>query len=300
MPDAVLGLGGNLGARRAIFDAAIAVLGALPDCRVVARSALYETPPLAPPQPDYLNAAVRVRYDGDIASLHALTQQIELWLGRERGAHWGSRTLDIDLLHWSDGPVRTATLEVPHPELSARTFALAPLLEVAPELAGRWAARLEELGGPPPLAQPGWPALVDEGTSLCGSWQRDECELAAQLVVMLSRSVEGELPGRLPAAAWGSHRFSGPGELFDGDGRCWLVEVVRTALASGFRVRAAAVLERDEARTAGVLLGEPGAPPRAFVPNAIEVETRGQGERRLKIHRDVPEHGFDFNGSGTM
>src|ERR1700712_3870484 len=143
MPEAVLGLGGNLGARRAIFQAAIALLDAQPGCRVLARSKLYETPPLGPPQPDYLNAAVRVSFAGEVEPLLELVQRIERLLGRERRERWGARTLDIDVLHWSAGPVQSASLEVPHRELARRSFALAPLLDVAPELALQWGPTLE-------------------------------------------------------------------------------------------------------------------------------------------------------------
>src|SRR4051794_26274702 len=99
MPWAVLGLGTNLGARRAILQSAIALLA--PHAPVLARSALYATPPLGPPQPDYLNAAVRVHWDDSPERLLALAHRVETQLGRERRERWGPRTLDVDILHWS-------------------------------------------------------------------------------------------------------------------------------------------------------------------------------------------------------
>ncbi|HEY6876395.1 MAG TPA: 2-amino-4-hydroxy-6-hydroxymethyldihydropteridine diphosphokinase, partial [Polyangiales bacterium] len=157
MPWAVLGLGTNLGARRSILEAAIALLGD----RVVARSALYATPPLGPPQPDYLNAAVRVVWDGELEALLDRTQAIEVGLGRERRVRWGPRTLDIDILYFSAGAFSSPRLCVPHPELTRRAFALAPLLDVAPELA-TLGSELAHVGGPPTRAQPSWSSFVWE------------------------------------------------------------------------------------------------------------------------------------------
>jgi len=156
MPRAIIGIGGNLGARRAIFSCAEALLSRAEGCTVFARSRLYASAPLGPPQPDYLNAAFAADWEADVPALFSLMRSIEQQLGRERRERWGPRTLDLDLLHWSEGPIRTAELTVPHAELLFRSFALAPLLDVAPDLEPIYGAALLELGGPPPLATPGW------------------------------------------------------------------------------------------------------------------------------------------------
>jgi len=309
MAQAVLGLGGNLGARRALFDAAICALAAQPGCRVLARSQLYETPPLGPPQPDFLNAAVRVDFAGDASQLLSCTQRIEALLGRERSLRWGARTLDIDVLHWSEGPVRSEGLEVPHRELGQRNFALAPLLDVAPELAAEWRPVLAQRGGAPTLAQPSWPALMREGPYLCGNWLRDEAELGSQLGALLGHALafaggadDAASGASQPAGDEGlqAHAFTGPGQLFDGDGQSWLPALVARAFARGFAVRCAAVVEQDETRTAGMLLGRAGAGARVPAAVSIELESSSGGERRVKIRSDAPERGFDFGGSGTM
>ncbi len=101
---------------------------------VLARSPVYETAPVGPPQPNYLNAAVRVRTTREA---HAILQDllaIESTMGRVRNAaeRWGPRIIDLDLL-WIDGVIVTSeTLTVPHARLTERAFALSPLLDVAP------------------------------------------------------------------------------------------------------------------------------------------------------------------------
>ncbi|MDB4971815.1 MAG: 2-amino-4-hydroxy-6-hydroxymethyldihydropteridine pyrophosphokinae [Myxococcaceae bacterium] len=307
MPEAVLGLGGNLGARRAIFRAAIALLDSEPGCRVLGRSQLYATPALGPPQPDYLNAAVRIRFAGDVSALLATVQRIEALLGRERRVRWGARTLDIDVLHWSEGAVQTTLLEVPHRELATRTFALAPLLDVAPELSSEWAAALVQLGGPPPLAVPGWLELTREGDSVCGSWLGEDIELASQLVELLASSAQpSELAGQAVAQGLqlSTHAFTGPAELFDTDDHSWLVKAVADALSRGFVVQMGAVLTRDDTHAAGVLLGFDGARPVTLGPLELLLEDAPaegpEHTRRVKMRQGAPERGFDFNGSGTM
>jgi 2-amino-4-hydroxy-6-hydroxymethyldihydropteridine diphosphokinase len=264
---AVLGLGTNLGARRAILEGAIALL----QPHVVARSALYATPPLGPPQPDYLNAAVRVLWDDEPLALLRRAHEIEALLGRERRERWGARTLDIDVLHWSEGPIASDGLKVPHPELTARNFALAPLLDVAPELSSH-AGTLETLGGRPARALPGWSALVREGSELCGEWLHDQGELAAQFVGLWTVGAE-------PASA--VRTFVGPAELLAGDA---FSRILRDAWSDGFAVRGCAVLRRDTNETTGVLLGVPGvreAPP----TTSPRLQQRADGAQRYVAAR---------------
>src|SRR5690606_36674781 len=58
---------------------------------------------------------------------------------------WGGRTIDLDLLWWEGGAVSEPGLTVPHPGLCNRAFALAPLLDVAPELEPSLGPRLAAL-----------------------------------------------------------------------------------------------------------------------------------------------------------
>lgn len=129
--DGVIGLGSNLGGRRSNLRQAVRALAGLGT--LVAVSPLYETVPLGPPQPDYLNAAVRLSTELSARALLDRLLSIEVALGRERRERWGPRTLDLDVL-WIHGVVvREEGLTVPHPELRRRAFALVPLLDVAPE-----------------------------------------------------------------------------------------------------------------------------------------------------------------------
>lgn len=129
-----LGLGANLGAPRV---AMAALLGALRRHGVLVErvSGLYETAPQeVSDQPPFLNAAVEVSTPSDPEALLALVKRLERQLGRVAGPRYGPRRVDCDILAWSGGRHRSAELEIPHPRLVSRRFALVPLVEIAPEL----------------------------------------------------------------------------------------------------------------------------------------------------------------------
>ncbi len=130
----VIGLGSNLGDRAATLAAACDQVARADGLALVARSSLWETSPVGgPPQPDYLNAAALLV--GSLAPRVVLERllAVEAALGRVRSVRDAPRTIDLDLL-WIDGEVVSEPdLLVPHPRLGERAFALAPLLEVAPD-----------------------------------------------------------------------------------------------------------------------------------------------------------------------
>jgi 2-amino-4-hydroxy-6-hydroxymethyldihydropteridine diphosphokinase len=146
--DFVIGLGGNLGDRARFLQRGVTALSALPGLQLVVLSRVFETEPVGPAQPHYLNAAVRVSAEQSSEQLLDCLLAIEMALGRTRDVRWGPRVLDLDIL-WSDEPYRSARLTIPHAHLCERTFALAPLLDVAPELAAVYASTLTGLGGAP-------------------------------------------------------------------------------------------------------------------------------------------------------
>jgi 2-amino-4-hydroxy-6-hydroxymethyldihydropteridine diphosphokinase len=131
--DVVLGLGSNLGDRLMTLQRAASELASVGAIR--GKSAVYESEPVGPPQPRFLNAAVRCASPLAPEELMAAILHIERHLGRARPdpIRWGPRTIDIDVLWSASGPIDTPQLSVPHPRLRERSFALVPLLEVAPE-----------------------------------------------------------------------------------------------------------------------------------------------------------------------
>jgi 2-amino-4-hydroxy-6-hydroxymethyldihydropteridine diphosphokinase len=143
----VVGLGSNLGDRAHSFTRALDRLATLP-ASIQAASRVYESRALGPEQPDYLNAAVRLATEVSAETLLDRLLAVEAACGRIRGVRWGPRTLDLDIL-WGSETTESDRLTVPHAQLLLRTFALAPLLDVAPELAPTYAPALQQLGGAP-------------------------------------------------------------------------------------------------------------------------------------------------------
>lgn len=130
-----IGLGSNEGDREAKLVAALRALAHIDAVSVVGCSSLYESAPVGPPQPRYLNAVVALACDLEPQRLLAILKQIERDLGREpSAARWGPRPIDLDILLWDGVVVADPNLQVPHLELHKRRFALEPLSEVAPEV----------------------------------------------------------------------------------------------------------------------------------------------------------------------
>jgi 2-amino-4-hydroxy-6-hydroxymethyldihydropteridine diphosphokinase len=141
-----IGLGSNLGDRLSTLRGAaraIETLGA-----AIARSRVFAASPVGgPPQPPFLNAVIVIESDLDPATLLRECQKIECDFGRARdneAVRWGPRTLDLDvLLMGARGEVRLSSkdLEVPHPRMHERAFALAPLVDIDAKLVHPTAGR---------------------------------------------------------------------------------------------------------------------------------------------------------------
>ena len=139
----VIGLGGNVGGEAAIVARFVRAREALAQLGAVKSAPLYRTAPIGPAQADFLNTAVRVRYrDGTppgqttvAKQLIATIHEIERLLGRDRRGEPrnGPRAIDLDVLVWGARQIRTPELEVPHPRLFERRFALEPLAELFAE-----------------------------------------------------------------------------------------------------------------------------------------------------------------------
>jgi 2-amino-4-hydroxy-6-hydroxymethyldihydropteridine diphosphokinase len=130
----VIGVGSNLGDRRGHVEHAILRLReAFGTGRV---STLVETDPVGVPTPQqrYLNGVALFDTSCAARDVLELLQRIEAECGRERPYVNAPRTLDLDLILCGDDVIDTPDLVVPHPRFRERTFVLAPLAEIAPDL----------------------------------------------------------------------------------------------------------------------------------------------------------------------
>ena len=129
----LIGLGGNLGKPGVEFTRALEALAR--KGRVKAVSRLWRTRPVGPPQPDFLNAAALIDWPAGPRSVLDRCRELEAASGRDR-AHeerWGPRILDLDLLIAASAVCRGPDLDLPHPRLHQRRFALEPAAELVPD-----------------------------------------------------------------------------------------------------------------------------------------------------------------------
>ncbi len=133
---AFIGIGSNLGDRKANFVEAIDRIQKVPNTRIVKQSSLYESEPLGDAKTWFVNAVVELETECNADDLLKKLKQIETAMGRKRvrGKRWGSRIIDLDILLFDNEIINKRTLKVPHPELQNRRFVLAPLSELAPQL----------------------------------------------------------------------------------------------------------------------------------------------------------------------
>ncbi len=133
--DAYLGLGSNLGDRLGNLQAAVDALNAEDGIAVASSSRVWETDPVGgPPQPDFLNAVLRVRTALEPLAFLEACQRVEAALGRVRGVPWGPRTLDIDIELIGPRVLDEPSLTIPHPRMARRAFVVLPLLELDGDL----------------------------------------------------------------------------------------------------------------------------------------------------------------------
>jgi 2-amino-4-hydroxy-6-hydroxymethyldihydropteridine diphosphokinase len=134
-----LGLGSNVGDRRAHLQAAVEDLWGH-DVRVIASSSVYETEPVGDvtEQPPFLNACLEIETALAPERLLDACKAVETALGRELSGpgyvRHGPRPIDVDVLLLGAAPHDSPRLRIPHRELEARRFVLVPLLELAPAL----------------------------------------------------------------------------------------------------------------------------------------------------------------------
>jgi 2-amino-4-hydroxy-6-hydroxymethyldihydropteridine diphosphokinase len=135
--NAFVGIGSNLGDRERQIMAALEQLARESGIEVLAVSKLRETEPVGyREQPRFLNGAAMVETALPPRELLDRLLAIERRLGRERGEgpRFGPRTIDLDLLVYGAETIDEPGLQVPHPRLAERRFALEPLAELEPSL----------------------------------------------------------------------------------------------------------------------------------------------------------------------
>lgn len=134
MQHAYLLLGSNLGNRLDYLQAARQQISKL--CGpVLAASSIYETEAWGlTNQPSFYNQAICITTELAPPILMQTLLQIEADLHRVRTQQYGSRTIDIDILLIDAEISNTPLLQLPHPALPQRRFALIPLAEIAPQL----------------------------------------------------------------------------------------------------------------------------------------------------------------------
>ena len=129
-------LGGNLGDRMAALTEALQFLDATPGMRRTACSSVYETEPWAvADQPNFLNLVAAYETSLSPEDLLGACKTVEATVGRTPSFRWGPRLIDVDILLYGDAVVDSVEpdLQIPHPRMAQRAFALVPLAEIAPD-----------------------------------------------------------------------------------------------------------------------------------------------------------------------
>ena len=133
--DVYLGLGSNMGDRKANIENALLRMEDDDDIKVCEVSGLINSKPYGyTDQDDFLNGAAHIKTLYTPSELLRCVNQIEALAGRTRDIKWGPRTLDIDILFYDNMTIDTENLTVPHADMKNRDFVLKPLNEIAPWL----------------------------------------------------------------------------------------------------------------------------------------------------------------------
>jgi 2-amino-4-hydroxy-6-hydroxymethyldihydropteridine diphosphokinase len=154
MARAYLALGSNLGDRLANLQRAVDMLDACEGVRVLRSSRVFETEPVGPPQPDYLNAVIEVETTRAPRALLDACLGVEAEMWRVRAERWGARVIDVDMLTFDDVRVDEPGLAVPHPRMAERAFVLVPLGDLDARAPGPPAGTDEVRPFAPPLSIP--------------------------------------------------------------------------------------------------------------------------------------------------
>lgn len=126
-----LSLGSNIGNRQEYIESAIELVGKTEGIKILKKSGLYETSPVGYVEQDlFLNAVIKIKTDFSEREILKIINKIENELDRKREIRWGPRTIDIDILIFSDKKINETDLIIPHKEMLNRLFVLVPLIEI--------------------------------------------------------------------------------------------------------------------------------------------------------------------------
>ena len=126
-----LSLGSNIGNRQEYIESAIELVGKREGIKILKKSGLYETSPVGYVEQDlFLNAVIKIKTDFSEREILKIINKIENELDRKREIRWGPRTIDIDILIFSDKKINETDLIIPHKEMLNRLFVLVPLIEI--------------------------------------------------------------------------------------------------------------------------------------------------------------------------
>lgn len=132
---AYIGIGSNLGDRKALCHRAIESIGDFRGTTVTATSSFYESEPLElPSQNWFINCVIGIKTELLPEELLSACQEVETLMGRKRTVRYGPRTIDLDILFFGHTVLNSSRLVLPHPKLHLRRFVLMPLSEIAPSL----------------------------------------------------------------------------------------------------------------------------------------------------------------------
>jgi len=127
-----LGIGSNLGSRRRNIQRAISELRKTKSIKVLKFSSFLKTKAQGGPkcQPDYFNAAIKIKTSLTPRILLKKIKNIENKLGRVKTVRNGARIIDIDILLYGERKINSERLVIPHPRMFDRDFVIKPLSEV--------------------------------------------------------------------------------------------------------------------------------------------------------------------------
>jgi 2-amino-4-hydroxy-6-hydroxymethyldihydropteridine diphosphokinase len=131
MVKCAIALGSNLGDSKQVLNQALDLLSQISGIELISHSSWYETVPVGPPQPNYVNGCAILETELLPEDVLQILLKIEQQFGRIRQQRWGPRILDLDILLYGDLILEMPNLTIPHPRMNERAFVLVPLAEIA-------------------------------------------------------------------------------------------------------------------------------------------------------------------------